>query len=149
MRLAVVVLSLAACTESVAHPPYAPQPTNALVEVDLPPPPGRVESIPERPSKRDVVWVDGEWTWHRARWAWKPGRWVATPAGGKFMPWVFVRGPDGRLWYAPGAWRDAKGAAVDPPALAVAQVDAVEVVNASGDTETTGPTLRTNRGLAR
>lgn len=146
---AFAAIAPAACTESISHPAYAPQPTSALVEVQIPPPPGRVEAIPDRPTKGDIVWVDGEWSWHRSRWAWKPGRWVEPPAGGKFLPWVFVRGPDGRLWYAAGGWRDAKGAALDPPALAVARVDAVEVVNASGDTQTTGPTLRTNRGQAR
>jgi hypothetical protein len=54
---------------------------------------------------------------------------------------VFVRGTDGRLWTAPGTWRDSKGAPVqEPPQLAVAHVDAAEVVNAVGATESTAST---------
>lgn len=113
--------------------------------VATPPPPARVELVPPRPSAV-AVWVDGEWTWRRALWAWMPGRWVEPAAGSTFSPWVFVRGGDGALWYAPGVWRDAKGAQVDAPAaLAVATVETGEVVNAQGTTETTGPTLRPGR----
>jgi len=72
-----------------------------------------------------------------------PGRWVDPPRGDTFSPWVFVRGPDGGLWYAPGAWRDAGGTAVVAPApLAVAAVEAGDVLNPDGSTSATGPTLR-------
>jgi hypothetical protein len=75
-----------------------------------------------------------------------PGRWVIEAPDTAFSPWVFVRGPDGTLWYAPGVWRDAKGNAIDAPtALAVATVQAGEVVTADGTVETTGPTLRPGR----
>jgi hypothetical protein len=80
------------CSSGLRHPPYAPQPPSALLEVTLPPPPGRVESVPAAPT-RDAVWVDGEWRWRRHKWG------VATRLldGGtskdaKFSPWVFVRG---------------------------------------------------------
>jgi len=130
------------CSAIVRHPPYVAQPSSALVEVQLPPPPARVELVPARPSP-DAVWVDGEWTWRRGRWAWLPGRWVEPPAGAAFSPWVFERAPDGRMWYAPGVWRDAHGAPVDPPpVLAGASVESGAVVNAEGVTETTGPILR-------
>ena len=90
------------------------------------------------------MWVDGEWSWRRARWAWLPGRWVEAPQGTQFSPWVFVRSPDGHLWYAPGAWRDASGAAVAAPRpLASALVGSSEIVDATGETRSTGPTLRT------
>lgn len=60
---------------------------------------------------------------------------------------TFVRAPDGTLWYAPGVWRDASGAQVDsPPALATAEVESGEVVDADGTTETTGPTRRERSG---
>jgi hypothetical protein len=118
------------------------------VAVDVPPPPGRVETIPQQPV--GAVWVDGEWSWRRLRWAWSPGRWVAAPPGSTFSPWAFTRGPDGSLWYAPGTWHDAKGAAIDAPAaISVAQADTVEVVNASGDVESTGPTLRSRPRVDR
>jgi len=137
-----------ACSRSLPHPTYAPQPSSALVAVDVPPPPGRVEVIPQWPA--GAVWVDGEWAWRRLRWAWSPGRWVMAPPGSTFSPWAFTRGPDGSLWVAPGAWHDAKGAAIDAPvAISTAQADTVEVVNASGDVENTGPTLRSRPRVER
>jgi hypothetical protein len=89
------------------------------------------------------VWIDGEWVWRRGRWAWLLGRWVVPPRGAVFAPFAFVRGADGGFWYAPGAWRDAKGAPLEPPPpLAVASVQGGAVVNAEGEVETTGPILR-------
>ena len=131
-----------ACTTPLPHPPYTAQLTSALVQVDTPPPPARVEVLPLRPTRK-AVWLDGEWTWRRGRWAWVPGRWVDPPGSASFSLWVFVRGPDGALWYAPGVWHDASGAAVAAPEPeAVAAVEAGDVVNADGSTSTTGPTLR-------
>jgi hypothetical protein len=144
MRVAFAVLCAlaAACSDSLARPTYSPQPTSALAEVALPPPPARVEVVPARPSAT-ASWIDGEWSWRRGRWAWMPGRWVEAPAGATFSPWVFVRAPGGTLWYAPGVWRDAKGGALGEPApLAVATVDVASVVNADGTTANTGPTRR-------
>jgi hypothetical protein len=130
-----------ACSGRIVRPPFAAQPTSALVEVGEPPPPARVEVLPARPNAT-AVWNDGEWLWRRGRWAWLAGRWCNAPPGESFSPWVFVRGPDGRLWYAPGVWRNAAGAPVDPPtALAYASVQSEAVVNANGSIETTGPTL--------
>jgi hypothetical protein len=118
------------------------QPQQALIEVVVPPPPGRVEVVPPTP-KTGAVWIDGEWTWRRRRWAWMAGRWVIAPKGAAFSPWVFERGVDGRLWYAPGAWRDTKGTTVSPPEpLVAAKVDSTPVVNASGIAEVTGVTAR-------
>jgi len=72
-----------------------------------------------------------------------PGRWVEPPQGALFAPWVFERGPDGRLWYAPGEWRRPDGSPVDAPQpLAIAAVESGAVVTADGSSETTGPTLR-------
>jgi hypothetical protein len=133
---------LAGCSGTLPHPRYLPQPASALVEVTAPAPPGRIEEIPPRPS-RAALWVDGEWSRRRERWAWLPGAWVEVPAGWKFAPWVFVRGPDGRLWYAPSTWHDAAGAVrPEPKPLALARVEPTQVVNASGANETTGPVLK-------
>lgn len=110
------------------------------MEVSATPPPGRIEVIPPRPN-RSAVWIDGEWSWHRQRWAWVEGRWVDPPPAASFSPWVFERGTDGRMWYAPGIWRRADGAPIDPPPpLASAHVEPTQIVNASGAVETTGPT---------
>jgi hypothetical protein len=144
MRFVVVVLGSAlacGCAHSLPHPPYSAQPTSALVEVTRPFPPARVEVVPAQPHE-GATWIDGEWIWRRGRWAWLAGRWVMAPAGETFSPPVFVRGPDGRLWYAPGEWRDERQAVVDPPApLVIASVEAGVVVNADGRPEPTGPIL--------
>jgi YXWGXW repeat-containing protein len=130
-----------ACTRAALHPPYSAQPVDALVEVAAPPPPARVESVPQRPDPT-AVWIDGEWTWRRQKWAWIAGRWVDPPFGSTFSPWTFVRSSDLRFWYAPGTWRDAKGATLTPPAtLATAKVDGSEVVNARGQAPTVGATV--------
>jgi len=123
------------------RPPYAAQPPSALVEVTRPPPPARVEIVPSSP-REGAVWLDGEWIWRRGRWAWLTGRWVVPPVGAAFSRWSFVRGADGRLWYAPSEWRDARLTIVEPPpALAMALVEGGAVVDADGRTETTGPVL--------
>lgn len=144
MRFVVVALVsglVCGCARSLPHPRYMAQPSSALVEVSRPWPPARVEVIPARP-REGAVWVDGEWIWRRGRWAWLAGRWVMAAAGTAFSPSVFVRGADGRLWYAPGEWRDEQHAAVDPPApLAFAAVEAGVVVHADGRPEPTGPIL--------
>ncbi|MGA7121268.1 MAG: hypothetical protein WBY94_14285 [Polyangiaceae bacterium] len=144
MRFAVAAVEailLAGCSSNLPRPPFAPQPQSALEEVSSSLPPGRVESVPDRPT-RSAVWLDGEWVWRRTRWSWLPGRWVEAPSGARFSPWAFVRGADGRLWYAAGVWRDRAGSPIDaPPPLAAAQVGSAPVVNASGDAENTGPTL--------
>jgi hypothetical protein len=141
----VALASAVACGPLVPHPPYVGQPTEALEAVERAPPPARVEVLPLRPTP-EAVWVDGQWIWHRARWAWLLGRWVQPPPGAVYSPWVFVRAPDGKLWYAPGTWRDGSGGGgrrlEAPRALALASVQGGAVVNAEGETEATGPVLR-------
>ncbi|HEY3818709.1 MAG TPA: hypothetical protein VGL81_16175 [Polyangiaceae bacterium] len=129
-----------ACGSTLPHPAFAPQPSTALTEVDQVPPPARVELVPARPDPL-AVWVDGEWIWRRGRWAWLTGRWVLPPAGATFRAWAFVRGADGRLWSAPGAWLDASGAPLELKPLAVASVEAGAIVDADGVSQTTGPIL--------
>jgi len=151
MRFAVapcvaLALALIRCSTSLPHPAYVAQPTSALVEASRVPPPSRVEMVPPRPDDRSV-WIDGEWTWRRGRWSWLVGRWVLAPSGARFSPWAFVRAPDGTLWVAAGTWRNVNGAPVEAPrALAVASVESVEVVDAEGRTEVTGPTLSERPG---
>jgi hypothetical protein len=144
MRLALAIGGslLVACAGRFPRPPYSPQPTSALTELTVAPPPARVEAVPPRPTST-AVWLDGEWTWKRGRWAWLPGRWIEPPEGETFSPWAVVRGLDGRLWMAPGTWRDAKGKPIDGPvALSYGIVDSGQVVNAGGSIEPTGRTLK-------
>jgi hypothetical protein len=152
MRFGVALLSVcvAACAGTLPHPRYVPQPASALIEVTSPAPPGRIEEIPPRPTIPAgtpvgalMVWVDGEWSRRRERWAWLPGAWVLPPAGWALSPWVFVRGADGRMWYAPSTWYDDHGVArTEPAPLALARVENTAVVNAGGANEATGPVLK-------
>jgi hypothetical protein len=152
-RIALVVLAASAlavhaagCGQRVPHPPYAPQPTSALVEVAFPPPPARPEGVPAKPDER-AVWIDGEWTWRGRRWAWSPGRWVLAPEGGVFSPWTTVIRDDGTVFFAPGVWRNAAtGEAIAAPtALATANVASEVVFEPGGELQRTGPTIDPDR----
>lgn len=101
--------------KSVTTPKYVSHPQSALAEVPFPPPPSRVEFVPEKPDD-DSVWIDGEWTWRGRRYAWKPGRWVKPVPNAAFAPWTTVRDAMGTLFLAKGAWRDDKGAELPDPA---------------------------------
>jgi hypothetical protein len=145
-------LALSACSSGLPHPPYAPQPTSALVEVAFPPPPARAEAVPPRPPRPygadgPIVWLDGEWTWRGRRWSWTPGRWVVAPPDARFSPWTTVMREDGATFYAPGVWRDAHGAplAEPPKALAYAQASSGVIFEPTGDLQRTGPTIDPTR----
>lgn len=113
--LVAVATSMLACgTRRLPAPAYTGQPQEALVQVPYPPPPARVEYVPEQPNGA-AVWVDGEWVWRGRRYAWKPGRWVKPPANASFAPWATVRDPMGTLYIAEGTWRDSKGNQVAAP----------------------------------
>ena len=131
-------LALAGCGGgTLPRPAYTPQPSSALVLITHEPPPARVENLPAKPAGAQV-WVGGEWDWERRRWVWTPGRWVSPPEGATYSPWATVRAPDGKLYFAPARWHDAKGNPIDPPkALATATVDSGAVVDAEGDMERT------------
>jgi hypothetical protein len=137
----VVGLAAWACSGSLPHPPYVPQPSSALTAIPIEPPPARVEAVPASPA-RGAVWVDGEWTYRRGRWAWVLGRWVIPAPDTAFSPWTVVRSADGDLLQAPGVWRDKQGNPIDPPApLKMAEAQAGSVVDPEGVTEQTGRTL--------
>jgi hypothetical protein len=146
VRRAVLALALVACSSPVPGPRYTQQPTSALVEVDYPPPPARVEFVPERPQ-RDAVWVRGEWLWDGRRWLWKPGAWIVPPEGAAYAKWVLVRRADGRLFFAPGRWRNAAGQEVlAPEPVGMARSGSSAVVNPEGEIEPTGPDVRPDEG---
>ncbi len=141
MRLFWVMLATACTAAPLPAPPYVAQPSSALARVPFPPPPARVETVPARPST-NATWIDGEWSWRGRRWLWIRGRWVVPPAGARYAPFALVRGPDGTLWAARGAWRNARGEEIDPPRpLAVAEVSEGAVVDVLGETVTPGRTL--------
>jgi hypothetical protein len=149
ISVAAALVAHVACNGRLPHPPYAAHPTSALGEVPFPPPPARVEEVPPRPTD-DAVWLDGEWNWRGRAWSWLPGRWVRAPAESVYCPWTAVRDAAGRLFYAPGTWRNAKGEPIDDPAaLARGRAASGVVFNARGEVERTGRTLDPDRARPR
>jgi hypothetical protein len=141
------VAFLFACGGSMPEPSYSSQPVGAFEEVPYAQPPARVELVPERPKNPGAVWVDGEWDWTGARWAWQYGRWVVPPAGATYSKWAVIRRSDGVLLFAPGVFRDRKGAEVpSPPSIAVARARDEDIVDAEGRTERTAPNVRPEVG---
>ncbi len=138
---------LSGCGSHLPTPRAAAQPTDALVEVAYPPPPARVEFVPEQPSD-DAVWVGGEWLWSGRRWSWRPGMWVVPPEGGGYARRVLVRRNDGKLFFAGGTWRDAQGRELPAPPEKVARSRSGAVVNPEGETEPTGADVHPDGGAA-
>jgi hypothetical protein len=99
---------------ALARPTFVAHPRSALFEVPYPPPPGRVESVTQRP-RPDAVWIDGQWSFEARSWRWQQGGWVIAPAGARFAPWATVRSADGRLFFAPATWYARNGAELPPP----------------------------------
>lgn len=89
-----------------------PTPASALFEVPFPPPPSRVETIPVSKDEREV-WIDGQWDWDGKDYRWQPGSWVVPPENAYFSRWESKRQKDGRLYFAPAAWRDKQGKTLD------------------------------------
>ena len=100
------------CSSSLSRPPSGPLPADAMVEVPYPPPPGRVETVPAQ-KKSAEVWIDGQWEWSGRDWRWVPGTWMVPPPHAYFTPWTTKHDPDGRLLFAPAAWRGKDGKPVD------------------------------------
>ncbi|HEX3596090.1 MAG TPA: YXWGXW repeat-containing protein [Polyangiaceae bacterium] len=109
------------------------------MEVPFPPPPARVEFIPDKP-RSGAVWVDGEWSWTGRRWAWNYGKWVVPPETATFSPWRTVRSDDGTLLFVAGIWHDAKGTEIpDPQPLVVGRAREENVILPPGQPEKTAP----------
>lgn len=139
-------IAVACGSPRVPAPPITGHPTSALVTVDYPPPPARVEWVPERPEPR-AVWIDGEWLWRSGRWSWLTGRWVIPPSGGRYAPWTTVRDKSGTLYLAAGAWRNEIGDEITaPPPLAPGRARPTSIVSPEGDEEPVGPTITGDAG---
>jgi hypothetical protein len=136
-----IAAALLACGSGrLPAPSYVQQPTTALQPAQFPPPPARVEFVPEKPDQRGVVWLDGEWTWQGRRWGWKPGRWVVPPPDAAYSPWTMVRDATGNVLIAEGRWRDKAGRELpDPKPVAVGRPSAGTVVNAEGEEVAASP----------
>lgn len=118
-----------ACGSSLERPPSMAAPRGSFLEVPYPPPPGKVELVPEQP--KGSRWVDGEWTWEANRWRWQEGGWFEVPPGIFYSRGQTKRPGDTRLLYANPTWRDKNGAPVPPPPL-VAAADAEQFASRLG-----------------
>jgi hypothetical protein len=109
-----LLLALACGSQLPAPPTGAHQGSGANpgMIVNHPPPPARIECVPEQPSA-ECVWVDGSWRWAGRRWEWVPGAWVEPPMGCYYAPayaeWLSGGVTDNgerrdQLFYFPPAW---------------------------------------------
>lgn len=106
--LSLLAVMLWGCGSSLPAPERAEQPLAAYIEVPYPPPAALAETVPARPERDGVVWLDGEWVFHGDAYAWRRGGWVVPPPGGRFAPWQTWYRRDGRLMMASGAWYTPK-----------------------------------------
>jgi hypothetical protein len=142
--LTLLITAGMACSFDLPHPRYQRQPTSALQPVPFPPPPARVEYVPDEPKNDGVVWIDGEWEWKGRSWSWKRGRWVVPPsADAEFSPWATVRSADGMLYIAQGTWRSPNGQVITAPtAISYGKPTAGAIVDSEGVSEHTGKSIK-------
>ncbi len=123
-------------------PARAAQRPELFEAVPYPPPPARVELVPDSPGPR-AVWIDGEWLWNGRRWAWKEGSWVVPPPAYRFARWAVVFRSDGTVLYAQGVWRNPAGKFVDElPPSDVGRAREGSVTRPEGQLEKTAPNVR-------
>lgn len=103
------------CSSRLPAPETAQHPLDAYVTVPYPPPAALSETVPPRPPRAGVVWIDGEWVTHGDSYVWRRGGWVVPPARSRFAPWRTWYRRDGRLMMARGTWYDAKGERLRSP----------------------------------
>lgn len=104
--LAFLSLASAACLPPLSGPPLGPQEQADPVVVPFPPPPARVDVVPDPPSElKTPVWVDGQWLWRGRRWVWEGGEWVDLVPGQVYAKPIVVRRSDGQLVWFEGTFR--------------------------------------------
>lgn len=76
----------------------------------IPPPPLRVEVVPEAPTPY-YVWIAGYWKWAGVNYVWVEGRWVKPKVGKVWAPGAWVK--KGSFWaWTAGRWEKVK---IDKP----------------------------------
>jgi len=108
--------AMSSCAGRLPEPQALDQPGSAFQAVPYPPPPGKVEYVPARPSSR-ALWTSGQWRWTGGEWIWEHGGWFDVPDGIRFARWATKRDATGILLFAPSSWRDARGVEVPRPTL--------------------------------
>jgi hypothetical protein len=126
-----LLLVLVGCGGLLPTPETTQHPLAAYVEVPYPPPAALAETVPPRPARAGVVWIDGEWIYHGDAYAWRRGGWVVPPAPtSRFAPWRAWYRRDGRLMMARGTWYDVKHQRFrSPPPIASASTPPNEVTS--------------------
>ena len=112
---ALALLLAVGCGGQLPAPESTEHPLSAYADVPYPPPAALAETVPERPERDGVVWIDGEWRPHGDSYVWRRGGWFEPPAHARFAPWRAWYRRDGRLMMAPGTWYDAKGERLRSP----------------------------------
>lgn len=112
---ALALLVVVGCGPRLSAPTATQHPLAAYTEVAYPPPAALAETVPERPARDGVVWIDGEWRPHGDSYVWRRGGWFQPPADARFAAWRAWYRRDGRLMMAPGTWYDAKGERLRSP----------------------------------
>jgi hypothetical protein len=74
---------------------------NVIVEIEVAPPPARVEVVP--PQRTGYVWAPGYWRWEGRRHVWIPGRWIKERPGHHWIADRWVN-KNGRYYFEPGRW---------------------------------------------
>ena len=72
--------------------------------------------------------------------------WVAELPNARYARRVLVRRNDGKLFFAPGTWRDAEGREVPAPPEKIARSTSGAVVNPEGEVEPTAPDVHHDAG---
>ena len=99
--LAMLAGSALACGSRHAEAPRGAHPPNDAVSIPYPPPPARVEEVPEQPDAA-CVWADGYWDFSD-RWEWQAGEWVVPRAHCRLAP-MELRRQGGLLLHARPRW---------------------------------------------
>jgi hypothetical protein len=96
-----LLLGLFVAASAAAVPTIASAGVVVGIDIDVAPPPVRVEVVP--PARVGYVWAPGYWEWRDHAHVWIPGRWMGERRGYHWVPdrWE-QRGPH---WHhEPGRW---------------------------------------------
>ena len=77
-----LLLGLVIAAGAVAAPTMAS--AGVVVDIDVAPPPIRVEPVP--PPRVGYVWTPGFWEWRGHEHVWVPGRWMGERRGYRWVP---------------------------------------------------------------
>jgi hypothetical protein len=99
MNYKALVMGMCVASGALAAPAISL--AGVVVDVEVAPPPVRVEAVPG--PRAGYVWVPGYWDWRGHEHVWVTGRWMHERRGWHYVPehWVQV-GP--RWHFEPGRW---------------------------------------------